>query len=102
MFEAAERGGASLDPSPWCLVVAPVATCMLQSRWQLGVMNENILSRSSVQCSVSSVQVQCPVLRDIKIAQRYTPSRTTTAPTLSGRYSLLTIAYIQTSIQHQK
>ena len=42
MFEAAERGGSSLDPSPWRLVVAG------SSGRSLGVMNGNILARSSV------------------------------------------------------
>ena len=42
MFEVAERGGSSLDPSPWRLVVAG------SSGRSLGVMNENILARSSV------------------------------------------------------
>ena len=42
MFEAAERGGSSLDPSPWRLVLAG------SSGGNLGVMNENILARSSV------------------------------------------------------
>ena len=49
MFEAAERDGSSLDPSPWRLVWAPVV-----SGRSPGVMNENILA--SVQCPVSSVQ----------------------------------------------
>ena len=71
MFEAAERGGSSLDPSPWRLVVAG------SSGRNLGVMNENILS--SVQCLVSSVQ-------------RYQTSSTTTAHTLSRRYSLLAVS----------
>ena len=70
MFEAAERGGSSLDPSPWRLVVAG------SSGRSLGVMNENILA--SVQCLVS---------RDIKIAQRYTTSSTTTAHTVRALQS---------------
>ena len=92
MFEAAERDGSSLDPSPWRLVVAG------SSGRNLGVMNENILA--SVQCLVSSVQRYQDSTAIHYIQHHHCTHCPGVTVSLQSPYSLLTIAYIQTSNVH--